>query len=102
MGGVNDGVNIDYTLFTESAEFGWGSSSGVSLSGTEESAEMVGDYVYVEFWSLYEAVEGDDADWDDFDYYDSETDATLEVVITDSCGTTVSDSRDIVLAAHGS
>ena len=102
MGGVNDGVSIDYTLYTEDAEFGWGGGDDLAMSGTDEEAELVGRYVYVEFWDLYQAVEGEDADWDSFDYYDTETPATLEVELTDSCGTTVTDSRDVLLIAYGS
>ena len=73
------------------------------VDGGEDEAELVGEYIYVEFWDLFDALDDDEIEvYADFDYYQDRLDATSEVDLTDSCGTQVSDSHEIVLYAYGS
>ena len=100
FGGVRDGVDINYSLYASDTEIGWGGGEGIALSGTAEDGESFGSLVFVEFEELFLDEQGKDADWEDFDYYETETPAILEVEITDGCGTTASDSREVLLYAY--
>jgi hypothetical protein len=102
LGGVEDGVELNFTVLVDDIEFGWGGRSSTALDGSEDEAELVGEYIYVEFWDLFEAMDDDALEaYADVDYYEDGLDATLQVDLIDSCGTEISDSREVVLHAYG-
>jgi hypothetical protein len=103
LGGVRNGVELNFTVLVDDIEFGWGGRSSVALDGGEDDAELVGEYIFVEFWDLFDALDDDEIEaYADYDYYQDALEATIEVDLIDSCGTQVSDSHQVLLQAYGS
>lgn len=101
LGGVQDGVELTFTLMVDDIEFGWGGRTDVALDGDAASSKTYGEMVYVEFWDLFDSMDEETAAlYDDFDYYTDSLDATIEVDVVDSCGTSASVTRDIVLVSE--
>ena len=101
LGGVQDGVELTFTLMVDDIVFGWGGRTDVALDGDAASSTAVGEMVYVEFWDLFDSMDEDMAAlYDDFDYYSDSLDATIAVDVVDSCGTSASVTRDIILASQ--
>ena len=94
LGGVESGVEVVFDIFNDDAEVGYGMVSEAVFSGDESDAEWLGQYIYIDLWDL----EYDE----DEDTYDSVEPTTVELTMyveaTDSCGVTVTDSRQVYLA----
>ena len=93
MGGVDSGVEVVFELYSEDADVGYGMRSEAVLSGDESDAELLGQLVYLDFWDL----EYDEEEDSYVSIDPTEIEFTMEVQVTDSCGVTVSDSRQVYL-----